>query len=164
MVRPHTRLASACRYAERSLLWRRYRMLDRPVQLLWLERDEVRERDCAEPDGYVQDARDLDRQLVAGLGDAHVADLALAGGRVRPAGLWHSAWLGSQLPCQLTNFCFPRPPSFLVLVQQPRTATAVPACIGFGRRRGRVGGCTTPVGRRVGRDGAPACRPWHQWI
>ena len=64
-------------------------MLDRPVQLLRLERDKIRERDRAQSDGYVQDARHLDRQLDAGLGDAHVAHLALAGRWVRPAGLWH---------------------------------------------------------------------------
>ena len=66
-------------------------MLDRLVQLLWPERDQVRERDRAELDGYVQDARNLDHQLVPWLGDSHVAHLALASGRVRPAGLWHSA-------------------------------------------------------------------------
>lgn len=60
MVRPRTRLAPARRHAQRALLWYRHCMLDRPVQLLWPERDQVRERDRAELDGYVQDARNLD--------------------------------------------------------------------------------------------------------
>jgi len=89
VVRPRTRLPSARRHAERPLLWHRHRHLDRPLQLFRVERHEARERDRPEPDRHVQDARDLDRQLVAGLGDAHVAHLSLAGGRVRPAGLWH---------------------------------------------------------------------------
>lgn len=67
-------------------------MLYLPVQLLRLERDKVRERDRTKPDRHLQDARHLDRQLDAGLGDAHVAHLALTGRRVRPAGLWHGAW------------------------------------------------------------------------
>lgn len=89
MVRSRTRLSSASRHAERPLLWHRHRHLDRPLQLFRVERHEVRERDLPEPDRHVQDARDLDRQLVAGLGDARVAHLTLAGDRVRPAGLWH---------------------------------------------------------------------------
>ena len=83
-------MASARRHAQRTPLWHRHRHLDRPLQLFRFERHEARERDRPEPDRYVQDARDLDRQLVAGLGDAHVAHLSLAGGRVRPAGLWDS--------------------------------------------------------------------------
>lgn len=93
MVRPRTRLAPAHQHAQRALLWYHHRSLDRPVQLLWLERDQVCKRDRAELDGYVQDARDLDRQLVPRLGDPNVAHLAPAGGRVWPAGLWHRAWL-----------------------------------------------------------------------
>lgn len=41
----------------------------------------------------MQDARDLDRQLTAWLGNAYVAYLPLASDRVRPVGLWDRAWL-----------------------------------------------------------------------
>ena len=99
MVRPRTRLAPTHRHAQRALLRYRHRMLNRPVQRLWLERDQVRERYGAQLDGYVQDARDLGRQLTARLGDAHVAHLALASGRVRPVGLWHRAWFTVYRPC-----------------------------------------------------------------
>jgi hypothetical protein len=81
-------------------------MLDRPFQLLRLERDKICERDRTKPDRYLQDARHLDRQLDAGLGDAHVAHLALTGRRVRSAGLWHGAWtLGSPPPLFPHSFC-----------------------------------------------------------
>lgn len=91
MVRPRARLAPAHRHTQRALLWHRRRMLDFTVQLLWLERDQVRERDRPELNRYVQDARDLDCQPVAGLGNPYVAHLALAGRRVRAIGLWHRA-------------------------------------------------------------------------
>ena len=66
-------------------------MLNRPVQLLRLERDQVRECDGPEFDGHVQDARDLDRQLDARVGAPKLANLALAGGRVRPVSVRHGA-------------------------------------------------------------------------
>jgi hypothetical protein len=53
MVRSRTRLAPARRHAQRALFWRRHRLLHRPVQLLRLERDEVRERDGAQLDRHM---------------------------------------------------------------------------------------------------------------
>ncbi len=53
MVRPRARLAPTNRYAQRALLRYCHCMLDRPVQRLRLERDQVRERDGAQLDGYM---------------------------------------------------------------------------------------------------------------
>lgn len=98
-------------------------MLHRPVQLLRLERDQVRERDLAKLDRHVQDSRDLDRQLVVGLGDPQVAGFALAGSWVRPVGLWHctllrpSPFLCEKYPCSSHLSLIPPSFFFLVLVQ-----------------------------------------------
>ena len=142
-------------------------MLDRPVQLLWPERDQVRECDRAELDGHMQDARNLDRQLVPWLGDPHVAHLALASGRVRPFGLWHRAWLLPHVP--LSQLPLPRSLLlFLVLIQQSRTTPVIPTTRyrASAHRGGRGGGswCATFVRRRPGRDGSVARRPWYRRI
>ena len=91
MVRPCKRLAPARRHAQRALLWHCHCLLNRPVQLLRLECDQVRERDVTKLDRYVQDTRDLDRQLVARMGAPGVANLTVAGGRVWSIGLWDGA-------------------------------------------------------------------------
>ena len=97
----------------------------------------------------MQDARNLDRQLVPRLGDSHVAHLAFAGGRVRPAGLWYRAYL-TYFPCigrvcQLALLFLTLITPFLVFVQQSRTTPVVPTplyCAGAHRGR-RHGGCAT---------------------
>jgi hypothetical protein len=122
VVRPCKRLAPARRHAQRALLRHCHRLLNRPVQLLRLECDQVRECDVAKLGRHVQDARDLDRQLVAWMGAPDVANLFVAGGRVWSVGLWDGASAAVLLTHFALSFFLTRCFQFLFnnLVQPPR--------------------------------------------